>query len=55
MRHMLAFHDGEDDDPKSGLSHVAHAAAQMIFLLEFLLTGTGEDDRRTTLAVKSAR
>lgn len=44
-RHLLAFNDGEDLDQDSQLHHVAHAAAQSLYLLEFVLTGHGEDDR----------
>ena len=35
MRHLTAFNDGEDKDPESGLSHLAHAACCIMFLLEF--------------------
>lgn len=45
MRHLLAFGDGEDLDPESGLPHLAHAGCQVLFLLEYYLTGTGTDDR----------
>ncbi|NBT07022.1 MAG: hypothetical protein EBS54_10085, partial [Betaproteobacteria bacterium] len=34
MRHIMAFNDGEDKDPESGLSHLAHAACCIMFLLE---------------------
>ena len=45
MRHILAFQDGEDKDPESGLSHLAHAAACIMFLLEFEKTHKELDDR----------
>ena len=35
MRHIMAFNDGEDKDPESGLSHLAHAMCCIMFLLEF--------------------
>lgn len=44
-RHMGAFKDGEDLDPDSGLSHVAHAACNLLFLLEHLRNRPDMDDR----------
>ena len=45
QRHLVAWHDLEDVDPETGLLHLSHAACQVMFLLEFALTSTGEDDR----------
>jgi len=45
MRHLTAFNDGEDRDPESGLSHLAHAACCIMFLLEFEKTHKELDDR----------
>ena len=45
MRHITAFNDGEDIDPESGLSHLAHAACCIMFLLEFQKTHPELDDR----------
>ena len=45
MRHLMAFNDGEDKDPESGLSHLAHAACCIMFLLEFEKTHKELDDR----------
>jgi hypothetical protein len=45
MRHIMAFNDGEDKDPESGLSHLAHAACCIMFLLEFEKTHKDLDDR----------
>jgi hypothetical protein len=45
MRHITAFNDGEDCDPESGLSHLAHAACCIMFLLEFEKTHQHLDDR----------
>jgi hypothetical protein len=45
MRHIMAFNDGEDKDPESGLSHLAHAACCIMFLLEFEKTHKELDDR----------
>lgn len=45
FRHLFAWATGENKDPETGLSHLAHAACNVLFLLTFELTGTGEDDR----------
>lgn len=45
MRHITAFNAGEDTDPESGLSHLAHAACCIMFLLEFEKTHPHLDDR----------
>jgi hypothetical protein len=45
MRHITAFNAGEDKDPESGLSHLAHAACCIMFLLEFEKTSKYLDDR----------
>lgn len=48
MRHLLAYNDGEDTDPESGLSHIAHAGCCVLFLLEQIAKDTGNDDRYQT-------
>lgn len=45
LRHLLAFNGGEDRDPESNLSHLAHAACCIMFLLEFEKTHPELDDR----------
>lgn len=35
-RHLFAWIRGEDNDPESGLSHIAHAACNLLFLLYFI-------------------
>jgi Domain of unknown function (DUF5664) len=45
LRHINAFNDGEDTDPESGLSHMAHAACNLMFLIEFEKTHKHLDDR----------
>jgi hypothetical protein len=45
MRHLIAFNSGEDVDPESGLSHLAHAMCCIMFLLEFEKTHPELDDR----------
>ena len=44
-RHLGAFQRGEDLDPESKLSHMAHLACTALFLLEHELRGLGVDDR----------
>lgn len=45
LRHLLAYNDGEDTDPESGLSHLAHLGCCVLFMLEQQAKGTGNDDR----------
>jgi hypothetical protein len=45
MRHMWAFWRGEDIDPESGQSHLAHAAFNVLALLEYTETQRVYDDR----------
>ena len=33
IRHLLAYRDGEWLDPESGLSHLSHAACNVVFLI----------------------
>jgi hypothetical protein len=55
LRHLAAFSEGEDLDPESGLPHVAHAACQILFLLTYVTTETGIDDRFTSTDPTEAR
>lgn len=48
MRHIGAFSDGEDKDPETQLSHIAHAACCLMFLLEYEETHRDKDDRFLT-------
>lgn len=45
LRHLFAYLGGEDKDPESGLSHIAHAGCCVMFLLEYIAKDLGEDDR----------
>lgn len=45
QRHLLAWWGGEELDPESGLSHMAHARWHTGVLLEFAARGLGTDDR----------
>ena len=44
-RHLVQWLDGQDDDPESGVSHLAHARACLGILLDALATGHLVDDR----------
>ncbi len=44
-RHLGLWQDGEDNDPESGLSHLAHIAAGVNILLDAAYCGTLVDDR----------
>lgn len=46
MRHLAAWQMGEDDDPESGVSHLAHIVASCNILMDAGLHGTLVDDRR---------
>jgi hypothetical protein len=37
VRHLFAWVRGEDKDPETGLSHIAHAGCNVLFLLHFIL------------------
>lgn len=45
LRHIYAWVKGENKDPETGLSHLSHAACNLLFLITFEQTDTGEDDR----------
>ena len=47
LRHIFAWSAGQDKDPESGLSHLAHAICCLQMLIEFQETKTGVDDRYT--------
>lgn len=44
-RHLGAWQDGEDLDPESGISHLAHIGASINILLDAKACGTLSDDR----------
>jgi hypothetical protein len=46
-RHLVQWFDGQDDDPESGVSHLAHARACLGILLDALATEHLVDDRPT--------
>lgn len=45
MRHLWAWFRGEERDADSGINHLAHAAVNLLFIIEWRETGKGEDDR----------
>lgn len=52
LRHIYAYLRGEDKDPESGLSHLAHAICCLCMVITFEKTQTGEDDRHDTTRTK---
>lgn len=47
LRHLFAWIRGEDLDPETGKSHLAHAACNLLFLMWYQRHGKGEDDRQS--------
>jgi len=45
LRHIMAFQNGEDNDPESEQNHLGHAAARLGFVLDNIKRGTAIDDR----------
>lgn len=45
IRHVMAYMNGEDLDPESGESHIAHAATRCMFLLQNIHDKVVIDDR----------
>lgn len=45
LRHMFAWLRGEKNDPETGLSHLNHAGACILFLIAYEQRGIGMDDR----------
>jgi hypothetical protein len=45
LRHCFAWLAGEDNDPESGLPHLAHALCSLMMLFGMQLRRAGEDDR----------
>lgn len=46
LRHLFLWATGEDKDPESGLSHLAHAACNLMFLDTWSHTHKELDDRK---------
>lgn len=45
MRHLMAWWEGEDIDPDSGLSHITKAIASLTVLRDAMMQAMWEDDR----------
>jgi hypothetical protein len=45
LRHIFAWVWGEECDQETGFSHLAHAACCLLFLLDYIQTISGTDDR----------
>lgn len=45
LRHIFAWLGGEDKDPETSISHLAHAICGLMFLADFEVNKIGEDDR----------
>ncbi len=45
QRHLMAHQMGEDKDPESGHTHLAHMACNALMLLGSYLSEDGVDDR----------
>lgn len=48
LRHVLAYQDGENNDPESGIHHLGHAKACLSMLLHCEQLGTLRDNRLKT-------
>lgn len=45
MRHLLSFQDGENADPESGMSHLAHVMACCAIIIDATENNMLDDDR----------
>ena len=45
MRHLMAWWEGQDIDPDSGLSHITKALTSLVVLQDAIINGMAEDDR----------
>lgn len=45
MRHLMAWWEGEDIDPLSGMSHVTKAITSLFVLRDAMIQGMWDDDR----------
>lgn len=52
LRHMDAWHAGEDLDDETGLNHLDHALCELLFLRAFVEDHKALDDRYATRGVQ---
>lgn len=45
LRHLMAWWEGEDTDPGSGMSHITKAITSLVVLRDAMIQGMDEDDR----------
>lgn len=45
MRHLMAWYEGQDIDPDSGLSHITKAITSLVVLRDSMIQGNWNDDR----------
>jgi len=45
LRHLMSWNEGEDLDKESGMSHLAHAATQLMFLIYHSIHSPSKDNR----------
>lgn len=45
LRHLMAWWEGEDTDPDSGMSHITKAIASLVVLRDAMIQGKFTDDR----------
>jgi hypothetical protein len=46
QRHLIAWWAGEDNDPETGINHLAHAMCELMFILAFVVRGRKDLDDR---------
>lgn len=50
MRHLMAWWEGEDIDPDSGMSHITKAITSLVVLRDAMIQGMVDDDRAPSSA-----
>jgi len=55
LRHVVAFNEGENLDPETGISHIAHAACEAMFLLQFIKDERVDLDDRFSATLKKIK
>lgn len=55
MRHLFAYLGGQDKDPETGLSHMAHLGCCAMFILEYEVTHKELDNRHKVYEVQKEK